>query len=361
LFFEVDMSERIRVAVVGCGIGTHHMQAYRTLPERYELRAVCDIDVNKARETAATFEIPQVVDDLDALCRMDDLDVIDICTPPHLHFAQIAQALAAGKHAICEKPLVGSVREVDELIAAEARSGRRMMPIFQYRFGQGLQKLKFLVEQGLAGRAYLSTVETAWRRRAAYYDVPWRGKWRTEMGGALLSHAIHSHDMLTYIAGPIKSVFARAATLVNPIEVEDTAAAALEMADGSLATLAVTLGSSEEVTRHRFCFSSLVAESNTRPYSNSGEPWVFTGDTPEQAAAIETALAGFTPLPEGFAGQFLRFADALRDGTPPPVTLADARAALELVTALYVSTRSGRPVELPIGPDHPAYASWLPV
>jgi predicted dehydrogenase len=354
------MSERIRVAVVGCGIGMLHMEAYRTLPERFELRAICDIDTDKAREAAAALGVPQMVGDFDALCRMDDIDLIDICTPPHLHFAQIAQALEAGKHTICEKPLVGSVREVDELIAIEARSGRRMMPIFQYRFGQGLQKLKFLVEQGLTGQAYLSTVETAWRRRAAYYDVPWRGKWRTEMGGALLGHAIHAHDMLVYIAGPIKSVFARAATLVNQIEVEDTAAAALEMADGSLATLAVTLGSSQEITRHRFCFSGLVAESNTRPYSNSGEPWVFSGDTPEQDAAIEAALAHFTPLPEGFAGQFLRFADALRDGGDLPVTLADSRAALELVTALYASVRSGQPVELPIGPDHPAYASWLP-
>ncbi len=354
------MSERIRVAVAGCGIGMQHMQAYRTLPERFELRAICDIDTDKAREAAAALEVPHVVGDFDALCRMDDIDLIDICTPPHLHFAQVAQALEAGKHAICEKPLVGSVKDVDALMAVEARSGRRMMPIFQYRFGQGLQKLKFLVERGLAGRAYLSTVETSWRRRAAYYDVPWRGKWRTEMGGALLGHAIHGHDMLVYIAGPIKSVFARAATLVNPIEVEDTAAAALEMADGSLATLSVTLGSSQEITRHRFCFSGLVAESNTRPYSNSGEPWVFSGDTPEQTAAIEAALAHFTPLPEGFAGQFLRFADALRDGGELPVTLADARAALELVTALYVSARSGQPVELPIGPDHPAYASWLP-
>ena len=354
------MSEPIRVAVAGCGIGLEHMQAYQALPERFELRAVCDIDMHKAREAAAAFEVPRAVADFDALCRMDDLDLIDICTPPHLHFAQITAALAASKHAICEKPLVGSVREVDELIAAEARSGRRMMPIFQYRFGHGLQKLKLLVEQGVAGRAYLSTVETSWRRRAAYYDVPWRGKWSTEMGGALLSHATHCHDMLTYIVGPIKSVFARATTLVNPIEVEDTAAAALEMADGSLATLAVTLGSSKEITRHRFCFSGLVAESNTRPYTNSGEPWTFTGDTPEQTMAIEVALAGFRPLPEGFAGQFLRFADALRDGAPPPVTLADARAALELVTALYASSRSGQPIELPIGPDHPAYASWLP-
>ena len=352
--------QRLRVGIVGCGIGAEHARAFSSLPEQFELLAVCDVDRDKARALAAAHGVPRVAGDIAELCRMDDLDVIDICTPRQLHFAQIQQALAAGKHVICEKPLVGSLAAVDALLAAEAASGRWVMPIFQYRFGHGLQKLKFLADAGLTGRAYLATVEMAWRRRAEYYAVPWRGKWRTELGGTLLSHAIHTLDMLCYIAGPVSSVFARTATRVNPIEVEDCAAVSFEMADGSLATLAVTLGSSQEITRHRFSFSGLSAESNTRPYSNSGEPWTFTGDTPEQAAAIEAALASFTPLPEGFAGQFLRFADALRDGTPPPVALADARAALELVTALYASARSGQPVELPIGPEHPAYASWLP-
>src|SRR5439155_21418471 len=160
--------------------------------------------------------------------------------------------LAAGKHAVCEKPLVSSLREVDELVRAEARSGKRIMPIFQYRFGHGLQKLKLLIAEGLAGTAYLATVETAWRRRAAYYAVPWRGKWATELGGALLGHAIHAHDMLCYVLGPVKSVFARTTTRVNPIEVEDTAAIVLEMANGALASLSVTLGSPAEISRHRF-------------------------------------------------------------------------------------------------------------
>src|SRR6185436_413592 len=200
------MPERVRVAVVGGGIGVFHINAYRSLPEQYNLVAICDIDRAKAQQVAAEHAIPRVTTDLAELCRMGDLDVIDICTPPHLHFAQIQQVLAAGKHAICEKPLVSSLAEVDALIVAEAQSGRRMMPIFQYRFGHGLQKLKFLIAAGLAGRAYLSTVETAWRRRAEYYTVPWRGKWSTELGGVLLGHAIHSHDMLCYVVGAIKRV-----------------------------------------------------------------------------------------------------------------------------------------------------------
>ncbi|MFO7170692.1 MAG: Gfo/Idh/MocA family oxidoreductase [Chloroflexota bacterium] len=354
------MSHKLRVGIVGCGIGKFHAASYRSLPDHFELAAVCDLDVDKAREFAKQFEVPRVVGSLDELLAFSDLDVIDICTPPGTHFALTKQVLEAGRHAICEKPLVGSLREADELAAIEARSGRRLMPIFQYRFGHGLQKLKRLVETGVAGRPYLATVETAWRRRAEYYDVPWRGKWATELGGAVLGHAIHAHDMLTYVLGRPQSVFCRVATLVNKIEVEDTAAAALELEGGALATLAVTLGSAQEITRHRFCFSGLTAESNTRPYTNSGEPWTFTPDTPEDARRIEEALADFEPLPEGYVGQFLRFHRALHEGGELPVTIADARTSLELVTALYHSARTGQAVALPLSPDHPLYGGWLP-
>ncbi len=146
------MPERLRVAVVGGGIGVSHIHAYQSLSARYDLVAICDIDRDKADRIAAEYAIPRVTTALADLCHMDDVDVIDICTPPQLHFGQIQQVLAAGKHAICEKPLVHALQAVDELIVAEAQAHRRVMPIFQYRFGHGLQKLKFLIAAGLAGR-----------------------------------------------------------------------------------------------------------------------------------------------------------------------------------------------------------------
>jgi predicted dehydrogenase len=354
------MTDPLRVAVVGAGIGAAHVRGYHALPERFEVVALCDTDAARARSVADELNIGRVVTNLEELCRIDDLDVIDVCTPPHLHFEQIQQVLAAGKHAVCEKPLVSSLREVDELGRAEKSSGKRIMPIFQYRFGHGLQKLKLLIAAGLAGTAYLATVETAWRRRAAYYEVPWRGKWATERGGALLGHAIHAHDMLCYVLGPAQRVFAYTATRVNQIEVEDCAAVALEMADGSMASLGVTLGSAPEITRHRFSFSGLVAESNTRPYTNSGDPWTFVGDTPELTEQIDARLTEFEPLPEVYAGQFYRFYEALRHHTELPVTLADARVSLELITAMYYSAETGQSVALPLSTDHPRYASWVP-
>jgi predicted dehydrogenase len=352
---------KLNVAVVGCGIGRAHLRAWRQLADHFVLRAICDIDQTKARLASEEHGVPRVVTDLAELCRQDDIDVIDLCTPPHLHAPQILQALAAGKHVVCEKPLVGGLKDLDEVAAAERASGRRVMPIFQYRWGHGLQKLKHLLGTGLAGTTHLATVETSWRRRADYYQVPWRGKWKTELGGCLVGHAIHNHDILCYVAGPVKRVFAHIATRVNPIETEDCAVVAMELADGAPASSAVTLGSSEEISRHRFCFAGFVAESNTRPYTHSGDPWKFVGDTPEHSAKIKEALAAFEPLPEGYEGQFLRFHRALQQGDEPPVTLQDARASIELISAMYHSAATNQPVALPLPNDHPAYASWLPL
>jgi predicted dehydrogenase len=354
-------ANKLRVAVVGLGIGQHHLRAYQKLSDYFEIAALCDIDQAKMQPIATDLGISAITTDLAELCRMEDVDIIDICTPPHLHVPQALQALEAGKYVICEKPLASSLAAVDELAEAEKRTGKRVMPIFQYRFGNGLQKLRYLIEAGLTGRAYLATIETAWRRRPEYYAVPWRGKWKTELGGAIVGHAIHAHDALFYVLGPAKNLFARTAMLVNAIEVEDCASISLELASGALASLSVTLGSTVEITRHRYCFSNLTAESNTQPYaSNTADPWQFTGDTPELTAQIEETLKDYTPQPEGFEGQFLRFYQALQQNTELPVTLADARRSLELITAIYYSARTKQPVELPLGSTQPLYEGWAP-
>jgi predicted dehydrogenase len=354
------MSDRLRVAIVGTGIGSQHAEAYQALPELYELRAFCDIDREKALAAADRFGAPLTLGSLEEVLARGDIDLVDICTPSGLHYGQTLAALGAGKHVVCEKPVAGSLKEVDALIAAERESGRRCSPIFQYRFGNGFQRLLHLKRKGALGRAYVATVETHWKRLPAYYAVPWRGRWRTELGGCLVSHAIHAHDMLVTALGPIRSVLARTTTRVNPIETEDCAALTLEMADGALVSLSVTLGSAVEISRLRFCFETATLESNLAPYRPHLEPWQLWPMDDAAAAQIEQALADFAPTEEHFAGQLVRLHAAIRGDGPMPVTLADARTSLELVTAAYDSARSDRLVTLPIGPEHPLYAGWLP-
>jgi predicted dehydrogenase len=334
---------------------------FRELGGEYEVAAVCDLDTARASALAADFGVPRIVPSLDELCRMEELEIIDICTPSHMHEEHTLQALAAGKHVICEKPVAGSLAAVDRLAEAEARAGRRVMPIFNYRFGSGVQKLRQLIASGVAGQPYLATIEVAWRRRADYYSVPWRGRWETELGGTLTTHAIHFLDQLLFVQGPVRSVFARTATRVNSIETEDCASASFEMANGGLASVSVTMGSSVEISRQRYCFANLVAESNLAPYAqNTAEPWQFAGDTPDAQVRIDHVLFSYATPPQSFAGQFADFATALRSGTEPSITLADARNVIELLTALYSSARSGLPVDLPLAPDHALYGGWLP-
>jgi predicted dehydrogenase len=106
--------------------------------------------------------------------------------------------------------------------------------------------------------------------------------------------------------------------------------------------------------------SGLSAESNTQSYHSTSDPWVFTGDTPGVTGRISESLSRFKPLPEGYAGQFYQFQQALQHGTELPVTLEDARASLDLITAIYYSAQTNQSVDLPIGRNHPRYANWLP-
>jgi predicted dehydrogenase len=348
--------------VVGCGVGRNHIAGgYGRHPDKFRVLAVCDIDADRLAAVADEFAIARRTRSFDELLRLDDIDIVDICTPAALHFEQILAALAAGKEVVCEKPLVGSLAETDRVIAAEKAAAGRVMPIFQYRFGDGVQKAKRVIELGIAGKPYLATVETAWKRTANYYETPWRGRWITERGGVLLMHAIHAHDLLTWLIGPVVSVFARTATRVNPIEVEDCAVASLVMRSGALTSLAATLGSHREISRLRLCFEHVTFESSLAPYAPGDDPWQIIPTSPEVGQQIAAALADYRPWPSRYGGQFGAYHEALMTGAPLPVNLADARTSLELITALYHSAVAGVPVTLPIEPDHPSYAGWPPV
>lgn len=357
----MNRHKKLRVAVVGLGIGQGHLQSYAQIPELYEIKAVCDLDEAKAKAVAAEFGVAWHTPHFSDLLASHEIDVVDICTPPNTHRALIEQGLAAGLHVICEKPLVGSLQDMDTILSAQTAAKGTLFPIFQYRFGNGLQKLKHLQAKGFAHTAYLTTIETSWRREADYYAVAWRGKWATEKGGCCLTHASHAHDILTYVLGPIKTVFAHLATRVNDIEVEDCAAISLSMADGSVASLSVTLGAAQELSRLRFMFSDLTVESDSpEPYRPGKEPWHFLGKTPEIDAAMTVALADFKPALESFEGQFALIHAAITTGAPNPVSLPDARQALELITAIYHSGETGAAVTLPIAKNHPKYSCWTP-
>jgi predicted dehydrogenase len=355
---------RLKVAMIGCGwvAGSQVERGFAALPELFEVAVAADLDPSRAEAFAARHGIPRSAASLDAVLAMPDIDVVSICTPPNLHFGGITAALAAGKHVICEKPFVASLAQLEAVRRAEAEFGRRAMPIFQYRFGDGLARVKHVVDSGLAGKAYVSAIETAWRRGPDYYQVPWRGKLASELGGVLLTQAIHMHDLLFFLMGPAAAVAGFKTTRVNPVEVEDCAVGSLRMADGSLASLTATLGSAKQITRMRFCFEHVAFEVQGDG-NDAGRPaeleWTVIPASPEAGERIARAMAELPPGKANFARQFELFHDALATGAPFPVTLDDARRSLELITALFHAAETGTVVDLPIGPGHSRYEGWV--
>jgi hypothetical protein len=132
------------------------------------------------------------------------------------------------------------------------------------------------------------------------------------------------------------------------------------MKSGALITSSVTLGCAEDTSRMRLMFEGFTVESDQAPYALADKGWRFVARAPTQQAEIDKVLADVGPVLLGYAGMF----DAIKrklDGEDAPFVSLDAgRQSLEFVTASYGSARSGLPVSLPLGPDHPMYDGWVP-
>ena len=354
-----DLCKPLKVAICGAGIGTQHMAAYLQLPDQFHVQTVCDLDLAKAQALASQAVNCQTTTDIDSVLNDPDIDVIDICLPPHLHCEMALKALAASKHVICEKPLANSLADADRLIQAARGSNRVLVPVFQYRYGHAFEQLNALLEAGLTGKPLVASLECHWNRGSDYYAIPWRGTWAGEQGGAVLCHAIHLHDLLCMVMGPVESLSAMLTTRVNDIETEDCAAISFKMANGALATSSITLGAANDTSRLRFCFEDLTAESGRNPYRPGADKWSFMARSPRQQKDLDKVLAGIAESPNGYAGLFLEAAKVINGAASKVVSMVDGRQSIELVSAIYQSARNQQLINLPLLNTDPIYYGWL--
>ncbi|MBD8893897.1 Gfo/Idh/MocA family protein [Roseibium litorale] len=355
------MSSKVRVAVIGAGIGKAHVSAYAELPELFEVRAVCDLNPVRAAEAAQLAPGAKAVTSFEQVCADPEIDLVDICLPPQLHAQMTLAAQEAGKHAVCEKPLAGSIDDVQKMKAVAARTGKRVFPVFQYRYGGGYRAMHELKMRGLLGKPYTLSLETHWQRGADYYLERWRGTWAGEMGGAIVSHACHAHNLMTHLAGNVAEVSALVDTRVNPIETEDCAAIIMRTVAGALVTSSVTLGSAGSSSRFRACFEHVTATSGVHPYRIGEGPWTFEATNPARQAEIDQVVASAAEPPARFLGFFTDI-HAVLNGKEALylTTMEEGEHSIELITAIYVSAREKRVVSLPLAPGHAFYDGWLP-
>ena len=216
----------LHAAVIGCGlISKNHFKALKNV-EHVCCTAVCDIDPDKARAAAEIHGIHQVYSDYKELLKDPDIDVVHICTPHYLHARMAIDALKAGKHVLCEKPMALTKEDAKQMLEARERWGKHLGICFQNRYNQASVYMKQLMDQGTLGRVLGARGQVTWDRKPEYYsESPWRGRWATEGGGVLINQAIHTFDLLQWLTGcrvTTVDVSISAKRLKGVIEVEDT-------------------------------------------------------------------------------------------------------------------------------------------
>jgi predicted dehydrogenase len=287
--------------------------------------------------------------DVDALLRHRPIDVLLIGTPSALHADPGVAAARAGLHVLMEKPLDVTTAKSDAVIRACADAGVKLGVFFQDRFAPDMVKLKAALDQGVLGRPLLASARVKWWRPAEYYaGSRWRGKLALDGGGAVMNQGVHTVDLLLWLWGDVKRVFARQAAALHAIEVEDTLVATLEFRNGALATFEATTAAFPGYPRQIELSGSegtIVVQQDRIASADLRTPRAdLAGGKASENAAASSPIVSDVRGHKAVIEDFLR---AIRDGGEPRCNGAEGRRSVALVEALYESARTGQPIEIP--------------
>lgn len=345
----VITDRRIRFALVGCGrISKNHLDAIESHADRAELVAVCDVDPTALAAARERTGVPGYAS-LTELLAHADADAVVLATPSGLHAEQAVEAAAAGRHVITEKPMSTRWQDGKRMVQACDRAGVHLFVVKQNRRNPTLQLLKRAVDGGRFGRIYMVSANVFWSRPQSYYDsAPWRGTWEFD-GGAFMNQASHYVDLLDWLIGPVESVQAYTATLARNIEVEDTGVMSLRWRTGTLGSMAVTM-----LTYPKNLEGSItvIGERGTVRVGgvavNRIEHWEFAEPHDDDALVERAGYETTSVYGHGHPLYYENVLNTLRGEAAPETDGREGLRSLELLVALYLSSRDGRRVALPL-------------
>ncbi|MBQ8162181.1 MAG: Gfo/Idh/MocA family oxidoreductase [Clostridia bacterium] len=332
------------------------MEAYQTLMAECEVTWLVDIVPGKAQRFMEEFGMHcRVAEDFHEALG-EDVDLVDVCTPPYVHASISIEAMQHGKHVICEKPMAASLEECDAMLKARDESGKKLSIIAQNRFRKPIRDLKMVLDSGLAGNVRHAQVDSLWWRGHCYYDLWWRGTWEKEGGGCTLNHAVHHIDMLLWMLGRPEEVTSVLANVSHDnAEVEDLSVSILRYPSSLCQLTASVVDHGEEQKLVFQCEKARISA----PFSCAASLSKSNG-FPEKNEALEREIQAFVdalpPLPfEGHTGQIADVLSAIREDRQPAIGGEDGRNTIELISAIYLSGTEGKTVRLPLLPDSPFY------
>lgn len=354
------------VVVVGTGFGClTHVRALRGAG--FDVRALVGRDPDKTNERARRFEIPSGLTDLAEALALDGVDAVAIATPPHTHAAIALQAIAAGKHVMCEKPFARDAQEARAMLDAAVAAGVVHMLGTEFRWASGQASMARVVARGEIGTPKLATILLHIPMLAdPGGDVPDWWADGAQGGGWLGAQASHSIDQVQVMLGPIEGVSA-SLTQVSPRDwtVEDSYTVHFRTrtgVDGIIQSTVGAWGPPIFCTRVAGTHGTVWAEFDTvRVADASGTREIpapadlaLSVPDPPPADLLSSAydglhVFGIEMVP--YTRLFTTFLDLIEGrpvaADPPPATFADGLAAMQVLDAIRRSAREHTWIDIP--------------
>ncbi|MBM3495066.1 MAG: Gfo/Idh/MocA family oxidoreductase [Armatimonadetes bacterium] len=326
---------KMRVAVVGLGVGRRHLQTYAAMPE-VEIAAIADTDPGRLAECAAQWGA-RPYPDTGAMLASEQLDAVSICTPPASHRELTEACASAQVHVLCEKPMASDVPDCEAMAAACRRANVRLMVAQKKRFHPLVARLKGLTD-GELGPIRWAVVKYALGR------VPMDWFWAEgDGGGPLQENSIHAVDALRYLMGEVRTVMAVGGSLFNPERAPqpDVAAVSLQFENGAVAALGLGQASEWGFADEHFYFACDGGEARfSGRFDVPVHWWMALRRAPDKPIAEDVEPD------DCFDREIGHFLDCVRTGAEPLVSGEDAARSVAVTVAIKQSIRTGLPVVL---------------
>ncbi|MEW4308610.1 Gfo/Idh/MocA family protein [Rossellomorea marisflavi] len=337
----------LKIGVIGCGsISKHrHIPEYMA-NEHAEIVAVCDIVKDRAQEMADQIGAKAYTDYKDLL-KDESIEAVSVCTPNALHAPISVDALKAGKHVLCEKPMATSTEEAEAMIVAANEAGRKLMIGHNQRFVPSHQKAKELISKGEAGKIY--SFRTAFGHGGPEgWSVDGKDSWffRKEEAfiGAMGDLGVHKTDLMRYILGEEfveVGAFVETSSKENA-DVDDTAVCVLKTESGTIGTLAASWSYQKEDNSTVIYGEKAVLRLEEDPV-NSLVVQYSTGEV------VKYELGGIQTNDDGgqsASGVIDRFVTAVVEDVPAAVPGEEAMKSLQVVLGALESSKTKQIIRL---------------
>lgn len=335
----VSTRGRLGVGIVGLGMGFSHLKAWQNNPH-IEIKGVCDLDEQLLESIAKKFQTGKMTKNYKDLLKEKDIDIISICTPDNLHAIQSIEALRAGKHVLCEKPMVRTMEECEWVVNEVERTAFKFMTGQEVRFTPLFLKMKDLIQRGDLGEVFFVEADYIHNMEKA----GGKGNWRSDpkIRHPFLGGGCHPIDLLRYLQGDVKEVFAYANhKAASWRKTDDCIIATLKFQNGCVGKVLVTIGSK-------------------RPYAINcsvyGTKGTIIGSNVDQKAKlfldkIQEAGQDFMKMPikvatHAVSTEIDHFVDSIINDKQPLIDVYEGAKTVATSLAVIESAKTGNPIQV---------------